>query len=72
MTDQNGCNENGAPVRKVDPKVLDLLVCPVTRAPLTYDEPAQELISKQAGLAFPIRNGIPIMLEGEARKLPPS
>lgn len=56
-------------IRKPDAKLLDLLVCPVTRAPLRYDEDAQELISEQAGLAYPIRDGIPIMLEGEARKL---
>ncbi|MEO1658149.1 MAG: Trm112 family protein [Pseudomonadota bacterium] len=53
----------------LDRKVLDLLVCPVTRAPLRYDGEAQELISDAAGLAYPIRHGIPIMLEGEARKL---
>jgi uncharacterized protein YbaR (Trm112 family) len=50
-------------------RMLDLLVCPVSRGPLRYDRQAQELISDQAGLAYPIRNGIPIMLEGEARKL---
>ena len=53
----------------LDRKLLDLLVCPVTRAPLRYDEAEQELISDAAGLAYPIREGIPIMLEGEARKL---
>lgn len=53
----------------IDPKTLDLLVCPVTRGPLRYDEEAQELISDQAGLAYPIRDGIPVMLEGEARPL---
>lgn len=53
----------------LDPKVLDLLVCPITRGPLRLDEEAQELISERAGLAFPIRDGIPIMLEGEARVL---
>lgn len=53
----------------LDPKTLDLLVCPVTRGPLHYDEAAGELVSKQAGLAFPIRDGIPIMLESEARRL---
>ena len=55
--------------RPVDPRTLDLLVCPVTRGPLHYDADAQELVSRQAGLAYPIRDGIPIMLEGEARKL---
>ncbi len=52
-----------------DRKMLEELVCPVTRAPLSYDAEAQELISRAAHLAFPIRNGIPIMLEDEARKL---
>jgi uncharacterized protein YbaR (Trm112 family) len=54
---------------KVDPKLLEILVCPVTRGPLEYDPEAGELISRQAGLAFPIRDGIPIMLVDEARPL---
>jgi uncharacterized protein YbaR (Trm112 family) len=54
---------------KVDPKLLEILVCPVTRGPLEYDAEAGELISRQAGLAFPIRDGIPIMLVEEARPL---
>ena len=49
--------------------LLDILVCPVTKAPLRYDSAAQELISDQAQLAFPIRDGIPIMLIDEARKI---
>jgi uncharacterized protein YbaR (Trm112 family) len=53
----------------VDPKLLELLVCPLTKAPLEYDAEAQELISRQAGLAYPIRDGIPIMLPDEARPL---
>ena len=53
----------------VDPKLLEILVCPVTKGTLRYDADAQELISDQAGLAFPIRDGIPIMLVDEARKL---
>lgn len=53
----------------VDRHLLEALVCPVTRAPLKYDRDAQELISKGAGLAYPIRNGIPVMLVDEARKL---
>ena len=53
----------------VDPKLLEILVCPLTKGPLTYDEAAQELISKQAGLAYPIRDGIPIMLAEGARAL---
>ena len=53
----------------VDPKLLEILVCPLTKGPLDYDEAAQELISRQAGLAFPIRDGIPILLVDEAREL---
>ena len=53
----------------VDPKLLELLVCPLTKGPLDYDAENQELISKQARLAFPIRDGIPIMLIDEARSL---
>jgi uncharacterized protein YbaR (Trm112 family) len=56
----------------VDAKLLEILVCPVTKAPLTYDRQRQELISKPARLAYPIRDGIPVMLEEEARKLEPS
>ncbi|NRA31304.1 MAG: Trm112 family protein [Parvularculaceae bacterium] len=58
-----------SPTPTLDPKTLDLLVCPVTRGPLRYDEAAQELVSEQAGLAYPVRDGIPVMLEGEARAL---
>jgi uncharacterized protein YbaR (Trm112 family) len=53
----------------VDPKLLEILVCPVTKGPLRYDAEAQELISDQAKLAYPIRDGIPIMLADEARQL---
>jgi uncharacterized protein YbaR (Trm112 family) len=53
----------------VDPKLLEILVCPVTKSPLRYDEAAQELISEEAGLAYPIRDGIPVMLVDEARQL---
>ena len=53
----------------VDRKMLEALVCPLTRNTLTYDREAQELISQAAGLAFPIRNGIPVMLVDEARVL---
>ncbi len=53
----------------IDRKLLELLVCPLTKAPLEYDAEAQELISRQAGLAYPIRDGIPIMLADEAREL---
>jgi uncharacterized protein len=55
--------------RKTNPKLLELLVCPVTKTRLTLDEKAQELISKAANLAYPIRDGIPIMLVEEARDL---
>lgn len=54
---------------EVDPKLLEILVCPLTKAPLRYDRDAQELISEEAGLAYPIRDGIPIMLVDEARPL---
>jgi uncharacterized protein YbaR (Trm112 family) len=53
----------------IDPKLLEILVCPLTKGPLTYDRAAQELISEQARLAYPIRDGIPIMLVDEARAL---
>lgn len=53
----------------MDPALLEILVCPVSKARLTYDEVAQELLSPVAGLAYPIREGIPIMLPEEARKL---
>ncbi len=53
----------------VDPKLLEILVCPLTKGPLTYDRAAQELISQRARLAYPIRDGIPIMLIDEARSL---
>jgi len=53
----------------MDKKLLDILVCPVTKGPLIYDKDKQELISKSARLAYPIRDGIPVMLEDEARTL---
>lgn len=55
------------PVLRVDPKLLELLVCPVTKATLEYDAEHQELVSRSAKLAYPIRDGIPIMLPEEAR-----
>lgn len=58
-----------APAAGIDPKLLEILVCPVTKQALTYDSAAQELISEKAGLAFPIRGGVPIMLVEEARRL---
>jgi uncharacterized protein YbaR (Trm112 family) len=57
------------PVSPVDPKLLDILVCPLTKSTLRFDRERQELISDQAGLAYPIRDGIPIMLVDEARTL---
>jgi hypothetical protein len=57
------------PASSVDPKLLEILVCPLTKGPLRYDRAKQELVSVQAGLAYPIRDGIPIMLAGEAREL---
>jgi uncharacterized protein len=54
---------------EIDPKLLEILVCPLTKGPLRYDREAQELISEEAGLAYPIRDGIPIMLIDEARPL---
>ena len=53
----------------VDPKLLEILVCPLTKVPLRYDAVRQELISDQAGLAYPIRDGIPVMLVEEARQI---
>ena len=53
----------------VDPRLLEVLVCPVTRGPLVYDREAGELVSKGAKLAFPIRDGVPIMLAEEARSI---
>ncbi len=53
----------------MDPKLLDILVCPITKGPLTYDREKQELVSRSARLAYPVRDGIPVMLEEEARKL---
>jgi len=55
----------------MDKKLLQILVCPVTKGPLTYKKETQELISRSARLAYPIRDGIPVMLEDEARKLAP-
>ncbi len=60
----NETNEPG-----LDPRLLEMLICPLTRGPLTYDRARGELISEKAGLAYPVRNGIPIMLAEEARLL---
>jgi uncharacterized protein len=56
-------------VSSLDPKLLELLVCPLTKSTLRYDREREELVSEQAGLAYPIRDGIPIMLADEARPL---
>jgi uncharacterized protein YbaR (Trm112 family) len=53
----------------LDPQLLDILVCPVTKGPLRYDRERDELVSERAGLAYPVRDGIPIMLPDQARKL---
>lgn len=55
--------------QKIDHKLLEILVCPVTKVPLRYDADKQELLSDQAALAYPIRDGIPVMLPDEARKM---
>ena len=57
------------PAGSVDPKLLEILVCPLTKTILRYDREKQELISRAAGLAYPIRGGVPVMLTGEARQL---
>ena len=57
------------PMTAIDPRLLEILVCPLTKATLRYDSEKQELISDKAGLAYPIRDGIPIMLAGEAREI---
>jgi uncharacterized protein len=65
----NPANGFGQATQNFDPRMLESLVCPVTHAVLTYDAEAQELISKAAHLAFPIRDGIPVMLISEARQV---
>ncbi len=57
------------PRHGVDPRLLELLICPVTRTPLEFDAERMELVSRKAGLAYPIRDGLPILLEEEAREL---
>jgi uncharacterized protein len=69
MTDKPDSASGSATSPTLDRKVLELLVCPVTKQPLAYDAERQELISRAARLAYPIRNGIPVMLAEEARKL---
>lgn len=62
-------SETPDPVLELDPRLLEVLVCPASRGALRYDRQQQELISVQAGLAYPIRNGVPILLVAEAREL---
>ena len=64
--DETGETKQQVPI---DPRLLEILVCPLTKGPLEYDPVAGELISRKAGLAYPVRDGIPIMLPEEARKL---
>ena len=66
MTDNTSAKNTSA---KIDPKLLEILVCPLTKQTLTYDADRQELVSRAARLAYPIREGIPIMLPEEAREL---
>ena len=68
-TGDTGDTSARPPAPGVDPKLLEILVCPLTKGPLRYDRERQELVSDQAGLAYPIRDGIPIMLVDEARRL---
>lgn len=68
MSDETS-TEATAPISSVDPRLLEMLVCPLTKSALSYDHARQELISRQAGLAYPIRDGIPIMLVDEAREI---
>ena len=62
-------SETSSSFATVDPRLLEVLVCPVTRAPLVYDRARQELVSKAARLAYPVRDGVPVMLPEEARPL---
>lgn len=62
-------SEQNAPATEVDPRLLEVLVCPVTHGPLTYNRKRQELISVSARLAYPIRDGVPLMLPEEARAI---
>ena len=69
QSNHNQTNQSETVDPGVDPRLLEVLVCPVTRAALTYDREANELVSRAAGLAFPIRNGVPVMLRDEARDI---
>lgn len=69
MSDKTDTQANPRRSAEVDPKLLEILVCPVTRGPLEYDKARGELISKSAGLAYPVREGVPVMLPEEARRI---
>ena len=69
MNDEDAEEVDSGDENSVDPKLLELLVCPLTKTRLVYDANARELLSKAAGLAFPIRNGVPLMIEDAARPL---
>lgn len=69
MTDEPTTERLPQGASRIDPKLLEILVCPLTRGPLDYDSARQELVSRSAKLAYPIRDGIPIMLPEEARRL---
>ncbi len=65
----NTTSKTKSPAGRIDPRLLEILICPLTGGPLQYDEETEELISKKAGLAYQIREGVPIMLPDEARAL---
>jgi uncharacterized protein YbaR (Trm112 family) len=69
LSEEPGATAESSTPSPIDPRLLEILVCPLTKGPLEYDRAAGELISRQAGLAYPVRDGIPIMLVDEARKL---
>jgi len=69
MPAETDASDRTTPHPAIDPRLLEILVCPLTKGPLEYDREANELISRGAGLAYPIRDGIPIMLPDEARRL---
>lgn len=69
MSDATSTDKTDRAAGAVDPKLLEILVCPLTKGTLRYDRDKQELVSREAGLAYPIRDGIPIMLVDEARQL---
>lgn len=62
-------SESPAAAPDIDPRLLEILICPASRGPLRYDRERQELVSDRAGLAYPVRDGVPIMLADEARRL---